>query len=57
MMLRRLDDYATMRRTEVSYYEKHAPQLVAKPPVSTFLQLPAITRPEALFQIDVIGWR
>ena len=53
MMLRHLDDYPKMRKTEVEYYEKHAPQLVSKPPVSTFLQLPAITTPQTLFQVDV----
>jgi len=53
MMLRHLEDYPKMRKTEVEYYEKHAPQLVSKPPVSTFLQLPAITAPGILFQIDV----
>ncbi|MAF46890.1 MAG: RidA family protein [Rhodospirillales bacterium] len=53
MMLRHLDDYPKMRKTEVEYYEKHAPHLVAKPPVSTFLQLPAISGPGTLFQIDV----
>lgn len=53
MMLRHLDDYPKMRKTEVEYYEKHAPQLVSKPPVSTFLQLPTITRPQTLFQVDV----
>ena len=53
MMLRHLADYPKMRKTELEYYEKHAPQLVSKPPVSTFLQLPAITTPQTLFQIDV----
>jgi len=53
MMLRHLEDYPKMRKTEVEYYEKHAPQLVSKPPVSTFLQLPVLTTPQTLFQIDV----
>jgi enamine deaminase RidA (YjgF/YER057c/UK114 family) len=55
MMLRNIDDYPKMRKTELEYYEKHAPHLVSNPPVSTFVQLPAITSPEALFQIDVTG--
>ncbi len=53
MMLRRLEDYPTMRRVEFEYYEKHAPGLIANPPASTFVQLPAITSPDTLFQIDV----
>ena len=57
MMLRHIDDYPVMRRTEVEYYQKHAPHLVANPPASTFVQLPAITRSEALFQIDVTAMR
>ncbi len=55
MMLKNIDDYPIMRETELAYYEKHAPRLVSHPPVSTFMQLPAITSPEALFQIDVTG--
>ena len=53
MMLRRLEDYPTMRRVEFEYYEKHAPELIANPPASTFVQLPAITSPDTLFQVDV----
>ena len=53
MMLRNLEDYPKMRKTEVEYYQQHAPHLVSNPPVSTFVQLPGITSPAALFQIDV----
>ena len=42
-----------MRKAEVEYYEKHAPQLVENPPVSTFLQLTSMTHPEALFEMDI----
>ena len=52
-MLRHLEDYPKMRKTELQYYQKHAPHLVDNPPASTFLQLPCITSPETLFQIDV----
>ena len=54
-MLRHLEDYPKMRKTELQYYQKHAPHLVDNPPASTFLQLPCITSPETLFQIDVTG--
>tara|TARA_B100000315_G_scaffold254406_1_gene295414 strand:+ start:3148 stop:4410 length:1263 start_codon:yes stop_codon:yes gene_type:complete len=57
MMLKNIEDYPKMRKAEVEYYEQHAPHLVANPPVSTFVQLPAITGPDALFQIDVTGVR
>jgi 2-iminobutanoate/2-iminopropanoate deaminase len=57
MMLRHVEDYPAMRKAEVEYYEKHAPHLVANPPVSTFVQLPAITRAGGLFQIDVTAVR
>jgi enamine deaminase RidA (YjgF/YER057c/UK114 family) len=42
-----------MRKAEVEYYQQHAPHLVANPPVSTFMQLPRMANPEALFEIDV----
>ncbi|PKN28841.1 MAG: hypothetical protein CVU64_11320 [Deltaproteobacteria bacterium HGW-Deltaproteobacteria-21] len=53
MLLKRLEDYPTMRKAEVEYYEKQAPYLVENPPVSTFMQLSDLTRPGALFEIDV----
>ena len=56
LMLRDLDGYPAMRATELAYYRQHAPQLVAHPPASTFMQVPAIgDDPDALFQIDAIG--
>lgn len=53
ILLKRLEDYAKMRKAEVEYYQKHAPHLVDSPPVSTFMQLTSLTNPEALFEIDV----
>jgi 2-iminobutanoate/2-iminopropanoate deaminase len=53
MLLKRLEDYPKMRKAEVEYYQQHAPHLVANPPVSTFMQLPRMVNPEALFEIDV----
>jgi 2-iminobutanoate/2-iminopropanoate deaminase len=56
LMLRDLDDYPVMRATELAYYRQHAPQLVAHPPASTFMQVPAIgDDPNLRFQIDAIG--
>jgi 2-iminobutanoate/2-iminopropanoate deaminase len=57
MLLKRLEDYPRMRKAEVEYYEKHAPHLVANPPVSTFMQLSSLTHPDALFEIDVTAVR
>ena len=56
LMLRDLDDYPAMRATELAYYQQHAPQLVARPPASTFMQAPVIgDDPHVRFQIDVTG--
>ncbi|MCZ6764113.1 MAG: RidA family protein [Alphaproteobacteria bacterium] len=57
LMLRRLEDYSEMRRTELAYLQKYAPKLVAKPPASTLIQLPALSHPKSLFQIDVTATR
>ncbi len=53
MLLKNLDDYPRMRKAEVEYYEKRAPYLVEKPPVSTFMTLNSLTHPEAFFEVDV----
>jgi 2-iminobutanoate/2-iminopropanoate deaminase len=53
MLLKRLEDYPKMRKTEVEYYQKHAPYLVDNPPVSTFMQLSSLANSKALFEIDV----
>ncbi len=53
MLLKHLEDYPRMRKSEVEYYQKHAPRLVEYPPVSTFMQLSSLTNPKGLFEIDV----
>jgi 2-iminobutanoate/2-iminopropanoate deaminase len=56
LMLRDLDGYQAMRAAELGYYRRHAPQLAAAPPASTFMQVAAIgDDPNARFQIDAIG--
>ena len=55
MLLRNLDDYPRMRKTELEYYQKHAPFLVDNPPASTFMQVASLAKPEFLVEIDVIG--
>jgi 2-iminobutanoate/2-iminopropanoate deaminase len=54
ILLKYLEDYPRMRKTEVEYYQKHAPHLVEYPPASTFMQV-NLAKPEFLVEIDVIG--
>ena len=54
MLLKNLKDYPRMRKTELEYYQKHAPFLVENPPPNTFVQV-NLAKPEFLVEIDVIG--
>jgi 2-iminobutanoate/2-iminopropanoate deaminase len=54
ILLKRLEDYPAMRRTELQYYQKHAPMLVDDPPASTFMVV-GLGKPEYLLEIDVVG--
>ncbi len=42
-----------MRKTELEYYQKHAPFLVDNPPASTFMQVASLAWPEFLVEVDV----
>jgi len=53
ILLKDVKDYQMMRKTELEYYQKHAPRLVEEPPASTFLQPASLARPEFLVEIDV----
>jgi 2-iminobutanoate/2-iminopropanoate deaminase len=55
MLVKRLADYPKMRRTEVEFYQKHAPYLVENPPASTFIAPASLAKPEFLIEVDVIG--
>ena len=55
MLLKNLEDYPRLRKTELEYYQKHAPFLVDNPPASTFMQVTSLARSEFLIEIDVIG--
>jgi enamine deaminase RidA (YjgF/YER057c/UK114 family) len=55
MLLKNLEDYPSMRKTELEYYQKHAPFLVDNPPASTFMQVASLGKPEFFVEIDVIG--
>jgi len=54
MLLKNLEDYPRMRKTELEYYQKHAPLLVEDPPASTFMQV-NLAKPGFLVEIDVIS--
>ena len=56
ILLKDVKDYPVMRKTELEYYQKHAPLLVDEPPASTLIQTAFIGgRPEYLVEIDVIA--
>ena len=55
IVIKKLEDYPRMRKTEVEYYQKHAPLLVEDPPASTFIETNPLASPELLVQIDVTG--
>ncbi|HUT72910.1 MAG TPA: RidA family protein [Desulfatiglandales bacterium] len=55
ILLKDVKDYQIMRKTELEYYQKHAPRLVDEPPASTFMQPAALARPEFLVELDVIA--
>ena len=54
ILLRRLEDYPAMRRTECEYYQKYAPMLVDDPPASTIMRAD-LGKPGFLVEIDVVG--
>lgn len=55
IVIKKLEDYPRMRKTEVEYYQKHAPLLVEDPPASTFIETNPLASPELLVQIDITG--
>jgi 2-iminobutanoate/2-iminopropanoate deaminase len=55
ILLKDVKDYQIMRKTELEYYQKHAPRLIEEPPASTFLQPASLARPEFLVELDVIA--
>jgi 2-iminobutanoate/2-iminopropanoate deaminase len=55
ILLKHLEDYPRMRKTELEYYQQYAPLLVDYPPASTFLQVASLAKPEFLVEIDVTG--
>lgn len=54
MVVANPEDYTCMRRTELEYYQKHAPLLVENPPASTVITA-SLPEPEFLIEIDAVG--
>jgi 2-iminobutanoate/2-iminopropanoate deaminase len=51
-----MEFYTRLRKTELEYYQKHAPLLVEEPPISGPIQLPSLTKPEYLIELgEVMG--
>ena len=53
--LKRMEDYAIMRKTEREYYLKYAPQLLEEPPASTVMQVVSLAKPSMLIEVDVVA--
>ncbi len=53
ILFKDIKDYQIMRKTELEYYQRHAPRLVEEPPASTILQAASLARPEFLVEVDV----
>lgn len=56
MLLKDVEDYSTMRKTELEYYQDHASQLVEEPPASTFIEPDSLATSKFLIEIDGIGY-
>ncbi len=54
ILLKNIQDYPRMRRTELAYYQKQAPFLVDNPPASTVMGV-ELGKPEYLIEIEVTG--
>jgi len=54
ILIKNLEDYPRMRRTELEYYQKYAPLLVENPPASTIMRAD-LGKPEFLIEIEVTG--
>ncbi len=50
------DNYTSMRKIELEYYQKYAPSLVDEPPASTVIHLLNLATPKLLIEIDAYGF-
>ena len=56
VLLPDLENYSTMRRLELEYYQQHAPKLVSEPPASTLICPLNLASPKMMIEIDAIGF-
>ncbi len=54
-MIRSLDDYGEVRKTETEYYERHAPSLIGTPPSATLMVVPGLANPDYRLEYEVIA--
>jgi 2-iminobutanoate/2-iminopropanoate deaminase len=54
IMLKNVEDYPAMRRTEFEYWRKYARLLIEDPPASTFMVV-GLGKPEYLIEIEAVG--
>ena len=54
-LIRSLDDYGEVRKTETEYYERHAPSLVETPPSATLMVVPGLANPDYRLEYEVIA--
>ena len=54
-LIRSLDDYGEVRKTETEYYERHAPSLIETPPSATLMVVPGLANPDYRLEYEVIA--
>lgn len=50
------NNFASMRKVELEYYQKYAPSLVEEPPASSVIHLLNLATPSLLVEIDAVGF-
>lgn len=50
------NNFASMRKVELEYYQKYAPCLVEEPPASSVIHLLNLATPSLLVEIDAVGF-
>jgi len=56
MLLPNPENFPSMRKIELEYYQKYAPPLVDEPPASTVIHPLKLAAPRLLIEIDAIGF-
>lgn len=50
------DNFTSMRKIELDYYQKYAPALVDEPPASSVIHLLNLATPNLLIELDAVGF-